>query len=773
MRKPAPAPWLILAGFLAFGGWHWAHIETPPAPAGSMILLSLLAGLPVLVATTYSRVLGYLVTLPLCAMLAAGSVSGIWPGSSGGHVYPRAIWRHIDMGAHAWFGVTTPFDRYRFVLVDHDVRLAYFGIAVLLAWLVVDRRAPLPSIGVAFALFAMPSTILHLHASGFRAAIFLGLALIALRLLPPHEEAVEGAMQAVTVGAAVIVAGLVVATLPGVAKGAFLDWHTWNPLAGEPNRVAVSYVWNPTYQPLIWPKKKTPVLLVTAPRPMYWKVATLNQFDGDTWQVDEPPAFVPLTPGSRLPVAQTALPTGAQGASRSNKMTITVKVLALADQHLVGAGQPIVWNPPSNVQAVLTADGDAIATHDLDRNATYTMQGYAPDPSAQQLELAGSDFPTSVLESLAVNGQPVPLWHPGQKPARLPPVGPDLRRASNQVWKRSGAIKAKNEWSAAAEVEAYLRSKPFVYDLKTVYKPSKGPVLAQFLLTKHRGYCQMFASAMALVLRLHGIPTRVAVGFTTGQSTSKEGGAYLVTDHDAHMWVETYFPHWGWQPFEPTPGSILPVQSSTSNAAALGPLDNTLVKQGSANLLTAHPNLDQAGFNHRLRQVHGSDPTHGRGPRGVAGEGLGGTTTASHRGRGFLTAVLILAVVLAAILAIAKFAAVRWRYLRRGPRQQASAAYHELSTFLGDQGVVPVSSRTFEDLAHEINRWYAVDASQFAASASRARYGPAAGAGEAESEMRSSLRRLKRQIRKQISRRDRLSGALRMRAALAQSTTLD
>jgi len=319
MRKPAAAPWLILGAFLAFGGWHWAHVETPPAPAGSMILLSLLAGLPVLVATTYSRVLGYLVTLPLCAMLAAGSVSGIWPGSSGTHLYPRAIWRHIDSGAHAWFGVTTPFDRYRFVLVDHDVRLAYFGIAVVLAWLVVDRRAPLPSIGVAFALFATPSTILHLHASGFRAAIFLGLALIALRLLPSREEAGEGAMQAVTVGAAVIVAGLVVATLPGVAKGAFLDWHTWNPLAGEPNRVAVSYVWNPTYQPLIWPKKKTPVLLVTAPRPMYWKVATLNQFEGDTWQVDEPPAFVPLTPGRRCTWPRPRFPPAPTGPAAATR----------------------------------------------------------------------------------------------------------------------------------------------------------------------------------------------------------------------------------------------------------------------------------------------------------------------------------------------------------------------------------------------------------------------------------------------------------------------
>jgi Transglutaminase-like superfamily/TgpA N-terminal domain len=773
MRKPAAAPWLILAAFLAFGGWHWARIETPPAAAGSMILLSLLAALPVFVATTSSRVWGYLVTLPLCAILAAGSVSGIWPASSGRHAYPRAIWHHIDIGAHAWFGVTTPFDRYRFVLVDHDVRLAYFGIAVVLAWLVVDRRAPLLSIGVAFALFATPSTILNLPASGLRAAMFLGLALIALRLLPPREEVGEGTMQAVTVGAAVIVAGLVVATLPGVAKGAFLDWHTWNPLAGEPNRVAVSYVWNPTYQPLIWPKKKTPVLLVTAPRAMYWKVATLNQFEGDTWQVDEPPAFVPLTPGTALHVAAAALPTGAQGTSRSNKMTITVKVLALADQHLVGAGQPMVWNPPSNVQAVLTADGDAIATHDLDRNATYTMQGYAPDPSAQQLETAGSDFPSAVLGSLVVNGQPVPLWHPGQKPETQPPIGPDLRRASDQVWKRSGAIKAKNEWSATAEVEAYLRSKPFIYDQKTVYKPSKGPVLAQFLLTKHRGYCQMFASAMALVLRLHGIPTRVAVGFTTGQSTSKDGGAYLVTDHNAHMWVETYFPHWGWQPFEPTPGSVLPVQSSTSNEAAIAPLEGAYYKQGSRDLLTRGANANGPGGAYRLNQVPGRDPLHGRGPRGAANEGLGGTVAPSHRGRGFLTAALILALVLAAILAIVKFTAVRWRYLRRGPRQQASAAYHELSTFLGDQGVVPVSSRTFEDLAHEIERWYAVDASGFAAAASRARYGPAAGAGEAEGEMRASLRWLKRQIRKQLSWRDRIAGALRMRAALAQSTTLD
>src|SRR5262249_14422321 len=153
-------------------------------------------------------------------------------------------------------------------------------------------------------------------------------ALVALRFLPLREEAGEGTMQAAAVGAAVIAAGLVVATLPGVAKGAFLDWHTWNPLAGPGRRVFVSYVWTPSDRPLHWPRQNTPVLLVTAPGPMYWKVATLNQFEGDTWQADEPPAFVPLTPGTPLRVASPALPSGARGTTRSNKMTITVKVLA-------------------------------------------------------------------------------------------------------------------------------------------------------------------------------------------------------------------------------------------------------------------------------------------------------------------------------------------------------------------------------------------------------------------------------------------------------------
>ena len=57
---------------------------------------------------------------------------------------------------------------------------------------------------------------------------------------------------------------------------------------------------------------------------------------------------------------------------------------------------------------------------------------------------------------------------------------------------------------------------------------------------------------MALMLRYLGIPARVAAGFTSGNYV-RSAGEWRVTDHDAHTWVEAWFPHYGWVTFDPTP----------------------------------------------------------------------------------------------------------------------------------------------------------------------------------------------------------------------------
>jgi hypothetical protein len=71
-------------------------------------------------------------------------------------------------------------------------------------------------------------------------------------------------------------------------------------------------------------------------------------------------------------------------------------------------------------------------------------------------------------------------------------------------------------------------------------------------LRTHAGYCQHFAGAAALLLRLAGVPARMVSGFATGVPRR---GRFEVRDVDAHAWIEVYFEGYGWVPFNPTPAA--------------------------------------------------------------------------------------------------------------------------------------------------------------------------------------------------------------------------
>ncbi|OQO94072.1 transglutaminase [Saccharomonospora piscinae] len=89
----------------------------------------------------------------------------------------------------------------------------------------------------------------------------------------------------------------------------------------------------------------------------------------------------------------------------------------------------------------------------------------------------------------------------------------------------------------------------FVYDTETA-PATDGDALSDFLLNGKRGYCEQYASAMAVMLRSLDIPARVAVGFTSGY---RDGDVRTITSRDAHAWVEVYFGDLGWVSFDPTP----------------------------------------------------------------------------------------------------------------------------------------------------------------------------------------------------------------------------
>jgi hypothetical protein len=97
--------------------------------------------------------------------------------------------------------------------------------------------------------------------------------------------------------------------------------------------------------------------------------------------------------------------------------------------------------------------------------------------------------------------------------------------------------------------------------------PAEGVTpLESFLFDSKAGYCQHYSAAMALLLRMGGIPARVATGFSPG-GFSKRKQAWIVRDTDAHSWVEAWFEGFGWVTLDPTP-SATPARSQIAAVAA-------------------------------------------------------------------------------------------------------------------------------------------------------------------------------------------------------------
>jgi protein-glutamine gamma-glutamyltransferase len=129
-----------------------------------------------------------------------------------------------------------------------------------------------------------------------------------------------------------------------------------------------------------------------------------------------------------------------------------------------------------------------------------------------------------------------------QLPAQLDPRVPALAR--------SITANAPTAFDKAEAIETYLL-KHYSYTLDLVGKPGKSP-LSHFLFETHAGHCEYFASAMAVLLRTVGVPSREVNGFLPGEYNDLAGD-YIVRASDAHSWVEVYFPDNGWVTFDPTP----------------------------------------------------------------------------------------------------------------------------------------------------------------------------------------------------------------------------
>jgi len=118
------------------------------------------------------------------------------------------------------------------------------------------------------------------------------------------------------------------------------------------------------------------------------------------------------------------------------------------------------------------------------------------------------------------------------------------------------------ETSAGVEarlIENYLRTH-YGYTLELPQTEPEDPI-GFFLFHRKKGHCEYFASSMAVMLRVLGIPSRVVTGFQSG-IYNPISGSQLIRTSDAHSWVEAWLPHRGWTTFDPTPPDPNPPQMS-------------------------------------------------------------------------------------------------------------------------------------------------------------------------------------------------------------------
>ena len=119
---------------------------------------------------------------------------------------------------------------------------------------------------------------------------------------------------------------------------------------------------------------------------------------------------------------------------------------------------------------------------------------------------------------------------------------------------------ARNRYDAAKAIEGHLQ-RDYGYSLQM--RASGPDPLSDFLFNVKTGHCEYFATAMAVLLRTHGIAAHVVNGFLPGEYNDT-AGAYTVRQSDAHSWVEVYFPQTqSWVTFDPTPsaGRVEPVRT--------------------------------------------------------------------------------------------------------------------------------------------------------------------------------------------------------------------
>ncbi len=486
----------------------------------------------------------------------------------------------------------------------------------------------------------------------------------------------------------------------------------------------------------------------------------MNLFSDDHWFEHllwitriEGGSRVALAPGTLIPArvsqrrnwAEPSAPAG----SGVELVEQEIEVGDFVDDRIIAAGTPLAIDA-RRLGTVFQLSGNVLRARDAVRKGTkYRIWSYVPDPSPAQLAAAPGSYPFAASRYLEVDGREFPAFGLEGRARAVDGLFNDPSYAGFGRYRPLYEVAARvtrgadSPYEAVLALESWFRQRGgFRYD-ESPPRVKRSPLVAFVTRTK-AGYCQHFAGAMAAMLRMLGVPARVAVGFASGEK--RADNTWVVTDHDAHAWVEVWFAGHGWIPFDPTPGrgtfgGNYSFASNSNEAVAA-------LRRGELEDSNASP-----------RPVR--EPDAGDLPGGVPG-------AVDERAPSIVAVALVLFALWVVVVGAGKALLRRSRYLSSDPRSVATASRRELEEFLRDQGVDVPPNAGLATLQTTVHDELGLDGRAFATAVARARYGPP-GASEREGGQaaRTELRRLIRAARGELSLWARFRGLVSLRSLRA------
>jgi len=267
------------------------------------------------------------------------------------------------------------------------------------------------------------------------------------------------------------------------------------------------------------------VMRVRAPALSYWRQYVLDQYEGQAWRRTGHAAIEisPVSTNLRLDNEPAA------GVSTLPQTFYIERPISVD----VPVSYPVreLYFPARSLTLVDT--GTVRAPYALGPGVNYAAVSVVRDTSPQRLRASSPPaIDTPELRNYVAL--------PSTVPSRVKRLAASL------------AAGQPTEYDQTAAIADYLRTH-YRYSLDTPRLPAGADAVDEFLFVDHVGFCEQFASALTVMLREVGIPSRLVVGYGSGDHDTFTG-TFTVHARDAHAWVEVLFPNTGWVPFDASPG---------------------------------------------------------------------------------------------------------------------------------------------------------------------------------------------------------------------------